>query len=319
MMLNILIWLLGIQKELIESKYIHCKKYYFEKSIFISISSVVDVKNPRLCKVLVNRELHSAESDRSCLHIEIELGDKMHYQAGDHVGIYPENDTDVVNEWIDYFQLDPNQVISIASEDAPRRPLVGPCKIRRLLSNFLDLTAPPKKKLLTALATLYTSDESEKKRLEILGSSDDEGWTAYNEYIKNPQRTLIEVLQDFPSCKPLFIHIVELTPPTKPRYYSISSSPKEHPDRIHVTAVVLHYKTGTGRLHKGICTNWLSKKLVTEVEEHHLPCFTRSSTFKLPRDPSTPIIMVGPGTGIAPFRGFLQDRRQCKLLFYQYY
>ena len=245
------------------------------------------------------------------MHLEIELAEKMRYQAGDHVGIYPENDSYEVNQWIDYFKLNPNQIIAIAEEDSSRN-LVGPCSVRKLLTNFLDLVTPPRKKLLHVLSALYTSDESEKKRLELLGSSSDEGWKAYNEYVKNPQRTLMEVLQDFPSCKPTFIHMVELSHPMKPRYYSISSSPKENPNRVHVTAVITEYKTGTGRFHKGICTSWFSRTDIIEGKDKFMPCFIRNSTFKLPKDPSTPIIMIGPGTGIAPFRGFLQDRRQCK-------
>jgi len=269
--------------------------------------NVIDVKHPVMCKIVAKRELHSPSSDRSCLHLEIELNEKMKYVAGDHVGIYPENDPYDVNQWIDYFQLDPNQIITVASEDAPNRPLVGPCSIRRLLTNFVDVYAIPRKKLFQALAIYATNDE-EKKRLELLGSSDDAGWSAYNEYIKDPQRTLLECLEDFPSCKPSFIHVIELIPPTKPRYYSISSSPKQHPNTVHVTAVVLEYKTGTGRVHKGVCTNWMARKNV-ESETHHLPCFIRTSTFRLPKDPKTPIIMIGPGTGVAPFRGFIQDRK----------
>mmetsp|Transcript_2827 Transcript_2827/g.4034 ORF Transcript_2827/g.4034 Transcript_2827/m.4034 type:complete len:642 (+) Transcript_2827:49-1974(+) len=270
--------------------------------------NVVDVKHPVMCKVLVNRELHSPGSDRSCLHLEIELQEKMKYTAGDHVGIYPENNIADVREWLDYFELDENEIISVVSEDAPSRPLVGPCSTFRLLSNFVDLYAIPKKKLLQALA-IYTDDEEEKKRLELLGSSDDNGWAEYNDYIKNCQRTVMELLKDFPSCKPSFIHVVELIPPTKPRYYSISSSPKQHPNSVHVTAVVLEYKTGTGRTHKGVCTNWMSEKQISDIAVHNLPCFIRASSFRLPKDPKTPIIMIGPGTGIAPFRGFIQDRK----------
>merc|ERR1712063_54767 len=272
-------------------------------------SKVVDVKNPVQCKIHLRKELHKPASNRSCVHLEIGLREGMRYEAGDHIGIYPENAKEDVDQWIDYFGLDATQMMSLyASSDDHSHPLVGPCTYRRLLTNFVDLYTPPKKKLIEALAALYTSDEKEKERLTVLGAADEPGWKAYNEYIKDPQRTLMEVLADFPSCKPSFAHMLELTPPTKPRYYSISSSPKAHPGHVHVTAVVLEYQTGTGRVHRGVCTNWLAGKDVESEEDRYLPCFLRSSTFRLPKDPSLPVIMVGPGTGIAPFRGFLQER-----------
>jgi len=271
-------------------------------------SKVIDVKNPVKCKIHLRRELHKPASDRSCVHLEIELQQGMRYEAGDHIGIYPENSKEDVDQWLQYFDLNDTQMMSLYASDDRSQPLVGPCSYRRLLTNFVDLYTPPKKKLIEALAALYTSDENEKERLTVLGAADEAGWKAYNEYIKNPQRTLMEVLADFPSCKPSLAHILELTPPTKPRYYSISSSPKAHPQHAHVTAVVLEYKTGTGRVHRGVCTNWLAGKDVESEEDRYLPCFLRSSTFRLPKDSSLPVIMIGPGTGIAPFRGFLQER-----------
>ena len=278
--------------------------------------NIIDVKNPVLCKVTVNRELHTSKSDRSCRHIEIELHPKMKYTPGDHIGIFPENDENEVREWIKYFDLDPNQLVTVTSEEAPNRPLLGPCTIQRILTNFVDITSPPKKKLLQVLAALYTSDENEQKKIEELGSSTERGWEVYNEYIKNPQRTLIEFLKDFPSCKPAFNHILELAPHLQPRYYSISSSIKENPTSVHVTAVLVSYKTGTGRLHNGLCTTYLSKQSPADGKEYFVPCFIRTSTFRLPRNPELPIIMVGPGTGLAPFRGFLQERKHCEFYFH---
>jgi NADPH-ferrihemoprotein reductase len=123
-------------------------------------------------------------------------------------------------------------------------------------------------------------------------------------------RTVLEVLADFPSCRMPLEHFLELVAPMTPRYYSISSSPKEHPQQVHVTAVIVQYTSPTGRVHDGVCTSWLSSLHAT----HDLvPAFIRKSTFKLPRDPSIPIVMIGPGTGVAPFRGFIQDRKHWRM------
>lgn len=114
------------------------------------------------------------------------------------------------------------------------------------------------------------------------------------------------MLTEFSSCKMPLEHFVELVAPMAPRYYSISSSPKEHPQRVHITAVVVQYQTPTGRIHDGVCTSYLS---TLQPGVDMVPAFIRKSTFKLPRNAATPIIMVGPGTGVAPFRGFIQDRK----------
>lgn len=95
-----------------------------------------------------------------------------------------------------------------------------------------------------------------------------------------------------------------MAPRLQPRFYSISSSPKQCPDSIHVTCAVVIDTTATGRHHEGVCSNYLKRMSVGD----RIAIFVRHSSFKLPKQMGTPIVMVGPGTGLAPFRGFLQER-----------
>jgi NADPH-ferrihemoprotein reductase len=95
-----------------------------------------------------------------------------------------------------------------------------------------------------------------------------------------------------------------VAPRLQVRFYSISSSPKHQPGHIHITCAVVNETTGTGRLHEGVASYFLKRAAVGTP----VPVFVRRSTFRLPKDATTPVVMVGPGTGLAPFRGFLQER-----------
>lgn len=117
-------------------------------------------------------------------------------------------------------------------------------------------------------------------------------------------------MQEFPSAKPsLGVFFGSIAPRLQPRFYSISSSSAKHPGSIHVTCAVVREVMPTGRVHEGVCSYWLKRAAVgTQV-----PIFVRRSSFKLPEDPQAAVLMVGPGTGLAPFRGFIQEREQLQL------
>jgi len=140
--------------------------------------------------------------------------------------------------------------------------------------------------------------------------SDENNPQPYQSYIKDQQRTILCVLNEFKSIRISFDHFLEIMPRLAPRYYSISSSLKEAPGRVHITAVVVNFVTTTARTHRGVCTNWLSRQVPTADKPIFVPVFVEKANFRLPKEPSTPIIMVGPGTGLAPFRGFIQERKQ---------
>ena len=273
-----------------------------------------DAKNPFLAPVLVNKELY--KGSRSCLHIELNLSEsKLRYESGDHVAVYPMNDTTLVQKIGSLLETNLDEVITLKNLDedsSKKHPFPCPTSYRTALQFYTDITSSPRTHVLKELSE-YTTNEEHKAFLKKISSSTDEGKHLYSDWILKSCRSIVHVLEDLPSVKPDLDHLLELLPRLQPRYYSISSSPKLFPDSVHVTAVVVDYETPTGRVNKGVATNWLKEKIPSNNgHKTVVPCFIRRSQFRLPAKPQTPIIMIGPGTGFAPFRGFIQERYHLK-------
>ncbi|XP_017048388.1 NADPH--cytochrome P450 reductase [Drosophila ficusphila] len=270
-----------------------------------------DAKNPFLAPIKVNRELHKG-GGRSCMHIELSIeGSKMRYDAGDHVAMYPVNDKNLVEKLGQLCNAELDTVFSLINTDtdsSKKHPFPCPTTYRTALTHYLEITAIPRTHILKELAE-YCTDDKEKELLRSMASISPEGKEKYQSWIQDACRNVVHILEDIKSCRPPIDHVCELLPRLQPRYYSISSSAKLHPTDVHVTAVLVEYKTPTGRTNKGVATTYLKNKQPNSGEEVKVPVFIRKSQFRLPTKPETPIIMVGPGTGLAPFRGFIQERQ----------
>ncbi|KAE8744679.1 hypothetical protein FOCC_FOCC008682 [Frankliniella occidentalis] len=245
----------------------------------------------RACMLRRRSNLHGSNASRATLQLELDAGD-VEYQPGDHVGVFAINRTELVDGIIAHLQqpCDPDK----SWEPHPRLPRVS---LRMLLARFLDLTTPPTPQLLQWLATQAT-DPEEQRGLTILATESG----AYEDWRHWRFPHLLEVLEEFPSVRPPAALLCAQLTPLQPRFYSISSSPLVHRDQVHLTVAVVTYRTkgGEGPEHFGVCSTYLQH---APVEENVAP------NFHLPTDISRPIIMVGPGTGVAPFRGFWHHRK----------
>ncbi|KAL4002238.1 NADPH--cytochrome P450 reductase [Acanthocheilonema viteae] len=263
-------------------------------------------KNPFIATVSVNHELHGISSDRSCRHIEFIINEaRMRYEVGDHLGVFPTNDPVLVEELGRLLDVDMDlrfSLVNLDEENLKKNPFPCPCTIRTAFTHYVDICAPVKSNVLKALAS-FTNAENEKERLLLLSTANEQGLKEYGNYIQKERRSIIDILRAFSTCKPPVDYVLELLPRLQPRYYSIASSSKYSRDSLAITVIVTRYMIGS-RLIKGVCTNFLLQK----GEGSKVPIFVRKSTMRLPHRLKTPVIMIGPGTGFAPFRGFLQER-----------
>ncbi|KAL4660537.1 NADPH-cytochrome P450 reductase isoform X1 [Arapaima gigas] len=274
-----------------------------------------DSKNPFLARVTTNRKLNKGGS-RHLMHLELDIADsKIRYDSGDHIAVYPMNEPSIVNKMGEILGTDLDTVFSLNNldeESNKKHPFPCPTTYRTALTHYLDITNPPRTNVLYEMAQ-YATDPKDQENLRKMASSSSEGKALYHSWVQESRRNILAILEDMPSLRPPIDHLCELLPRLQARYYSIASSAKVHPDSIHICAVVVEYETKTGRTHKGVATNWLKNKVVNDNgHKPSVPMYVRKSQFRLPFKASNPIIMIGPGTGIAPFMGFIQERAWLK-------
>lgn len=266
------------------------------------------------CPVTLKRELRAPADEGSTLHIEIDIskgGEEVKYQTADNLGILPMNtDTHVeilakaLNYDLSaYFRLVP----ASGHENKHAALFPSPCSVHECLARYCDLSGPPRRSELKLLAT-YAKDPFCKKALMRLASK--EGKAEYKEKILEAKMGIVDIISKLcPSIEMPLEHFISVCPRLQPRYYTISSSSTLHPQSIHATVSVLGEERKDGSSFKGLCSNHLDNL----IDNGKVRAFARASTFRLPSDTTKPIIMIGPGTGIAPMRALLQERAHQKL------
>ncbi|KAJ5488487.1 NADPH--cytochrome reductase [Penicillium diatomitis] len=287
--------------------------------------------NPYIAPIVESRELFTVK-DRNCLHMEISIaGSNLSYQTGDHIAIWPTNAGAEVDRFLQVFGLENKRhtVIDIKGIDVTAKvPIPTPTTYDAAVRYYMEICAPVSRQFVSSLAP-FAPDEQIKAEITRLGNDKD----YFHEKIANQCFTIAQALQALspnPFSAVPFSLLIEGLNKLQPRYYSISSSSAVQKDKISITAVVESVRLpGASHIVKGVTTNYL---LALKQKQNgdpfpdphgmtyaitgprnkydgiHVPVHVRHSNFKLPSDPSKPIIMVGPGTGVAPFRGFIQER-----------
>ncbi len=248
-------------------------------------------KNPFPAKLLVNRVLTDESSSKETRHYEISIaGSGLSYEAGDALCIVPTNCPELVANII-------KAIGCTGDEDEPVNGQLMP--LSEALRTHFEIKLPSKE-LIEELAT-----RSGDQELNGLLKADDK--EALSDYLWG--RDTLDLLLQFPQCEFAAAEFLALLKPLQHRAYSISSSGKMYPDAVHLTVASVRYHSHN-RQHKGVCSTFLADLVDDNTKVHCF--FTPNKVFRVPEDDSLPMVMVGPGTGIAPFRAFLQEREHRK-------
>ncbi|KIR34939.1 NADPH-ferrihemoprotein reductase [Cryptococcus deuterogattii MMRL2647] len=241
------------------------------------------------------------------IELEFDDPDTKPYLAGSICSLQPQSREDDVNMFLEMMELTSkaDEVITIETllDEQPlpsHLPPAGtPTTLRSLLTNHLDIRCSPRKSFFEWLRRLSTN-EMERERLDEFIADPDEIHT----YATRPSRTIVETLADFRFTRIPISHILEILPPLRRRQFSIASSWEDHPGKVQLLVALIDYKTNLKIPRKGLCSSWLNGLPVGT----RIPIHIASPTLFLPQEPEIPIILVGPGTGVAPMRAFVEVR-----------
>lgn len=245
--------------------------------------------NPFPSRLLVNRRLNPG-SDKDTRHLELDLTESgLTYQVGESLAVHPQNDPALVEEILHAIGATGDELVPAASKGKQPLPL------REALSREYLITQPTPK-FLRAIAERASAAPLLKELLHADRKHD------LDQYLWGME--VIDFLLQHHSIRFTPEEFVGLLSKLQPRLYSISSSLKAFPDQVHLTVDVVRYESN-GRVRSGVCSSFLAERANVGA----VAVFISPSKFRMPEDNNVPMIMVGPGTGIAPFRAFLQERK----------
>uniref|UniRef100_A0A0D6R8F5 NADPH-dependent diflavin oxidoreductase 1 n=1 Tax=Araucaria cunninghamii TaxID=56994 RepID=A0A0D6R8F5_ARACU len=261
-----------------------------------------------------NKRLTAEDSESDVRHIEFDLGcSGFQYEAGDVLEVMPSQNAAAVDAFIKRCCLDPNASIMVEGRKSLKFSPVSeneslsdqmPIKLRTLVESTMDIASASPRRYFFEVMSHFATAEHEKERLQYFASP--EGRDDLYQYNKKERRTVLEVLEDFPSVHLPLEWLLQLVPQLRTRMFSISSSLLAHPNQVHITVAVVSWITPFKRKRYGLCSSWLAR-LDPRKDKILVPLWFHQGALK-PHPPSIPLLLVGPGTGCAPFRAFIQQR-----------
>ena len=247
-----------------------------------------------------NRRLTPLTYERNIFHIEFDLGSSgLTYAIGEALGIHAENDEKEVQDFIDYYKLSPEEIVEVPSREDPM--ILENRTVYQSLMQNIDIFGRPPKKFYEDLAA-FADSPAEKNELLSLGGL--EGTNEFKRRAEVDTITYADVLLEFPSAHLSFHDIVRIVSPMKRREYSIASCQKVTPTSVSLMIVTVNWVDPKGRDRFGQATRYLNKLRPGAP----VTVSVKPSVMKLPAKSTDPLIMAGLGTGLAPFRAFVQHR-----------
>jgi sulfite reductase (NADPH) flavoprotein alpha-component len=252
-----------------------------------SVAAAVSRDNPAAGTFLSRTRLNRADSNKETFHIEIDLGGTgLDYTVGDAFGLFPTNDPALVEA-------------IIKALDAPAEFPIGGRTLREVLTDGVSLAPAPD--MLFQLYSYLTGGARRQKAKALAAGEDPDGDAATLD--------VLAAIEKFPGVRPDPEAFIEALDPLQPRLYSIASSPKVNPGRVALTVDAVRYPIAK-RTRLGVASTFLAERIKPNAA---LKIYVQKAhAFGLPADPATSIIMIGPGTGVAPFRAFLHERMATK-------
>lgn len=306
------------------------KKYINSQGVDLS-KGPFDHTHPYLAKITKTKELFNSK-DRNCVHVEFDISDSnLKYSTGDHLAVWPSNSDENIKQFLKCFGLEDkeNTVIELKALDSTYSiPFPSPITYGAVIRHHLEISGPISRQLFLSIAGFAPNEET-KATLTRIGNDKQEFASTITRRKFNIADALLFASKGKAWVDVPFEFIIENVQHLTPRYYSISSSSLSEKQLINITAVVEAEVESDGRAVTGVVTNLLKN---IEIEQNNtnetpvvhydlngprnkfskfkLPVHVRRSNFKLPKNTTTPVILIGPGTGVAPLRGFIRERVQ---------
>jgi len=262
-----------------------------------------------------NRRITHPEHDRIIRHLSFDIqGQDFSYLLGDALNIYPVNDEKRCKAFCEWYGINPDDVYSVEPKaDVDKRRKVAyqrPLPIWQMFSEVMDIFGRPNKFFYKSLAK-FAADEKEKAELSLIAGDSEEGKKKYVDLVTETV-TFDDVLRMFPSAKPPLEQLMGMIPCIKPRLYSIASSQRAMNDKVELMIVINDWDTPSGKWQCGTSTDYIERMGQAwdkdDTAAFKMPCQITSGTFNFPESMMQPMIMAGLGTGLAPFRAFVQER-----------